>query len=242
MKQSLGSLGIGLAIVLGLFWLMHWMIRPREHAPPEMRVVEAVEVVEVAPEEEGATEDVLEAAAEPPPPPAAPTLSRPDLPSLSLPAPATAPLDAGPITVPAISGASLGLAGSSLSGSGIFGGFAGRGGGSGSGAGGASTGAGYGTGQGFKGKPLVPLSTVRPQMPEWACKQGIRGWVEVVFRVMPTGRVAEVKLIDADPKGVFETAAIESVSHWIYQSHPKARMVKQRVQMNPEDCVYNWPQ
>src|SRR3546814_5475573 len=37
-------------------------------------------------------------------------------------------------------------------------------------------GGGNGTGQGFKGKPLVPLSTARPQMPDWACKQKIRGW------------------------------------------------------------------
>jgi protein TonB len=88
----------------------------------------------------------------------------------------------------------------------------------------------------------VPLSTARPQMPDWACKQKIRGWVEVVFTVMPNGRVRDVRLVDADPKGVFEAAAVESISNWIYDSGGSAREVKQRVEMLPEDCVYNWKQ
>lgn len=241
MRRFLGSLLLGLLIVFGLFWLMQWMVRADDHeAPAAQTVVEAVEMVEVK-KDEGSPEEALEAAAdEPPPPPAAPpSLARPDLPTLSL--PASAPVDAGPITIPAINTSSLGLGGSSLSGSGLFGGFAGRGSGSGSGSGGGS-GSGYGKGEGFEGKTLIPLSTARPQMPEWACKQGIRGWVEVVFTVMPSGRVSEVKLIDADPRGVFEAAAIESVSHWIYQSTKKARKVKQRVAMDPEDCIYNWQQ
>jgi len=239
MRRAIGSLLLGLLIVFGLFWLMQRLVQPSGHeGPGAATVVEAVEMVEIQPDE-GSPEDQLEAAAdEPPPPPSAPpSLARPDLPSLSL--PASAPIDAGPITIPAINTSSLGLGGSSLGGSGAFGGFAGRGSGSGSGSGGGS---GYGKGEGFQGKSLIPLSTARPQMPEWACKQGIRGWVEVVFTVMPTGRVTDVKLIDADPRGVFEAAAIESVSHWIYQSTGKARKVKQRVDMDPEDCIYNWQQ
>src|SRR3546814_16633885 len=77
---------------------------------------------------------------------------------------ATAPIDAGPISVPV----TLGATGLSLTGDSGFAGFAGRGGGGGGGGGG------NGTGQGFKGKPLVPLSTARPQRPEWACKEKIR--------------------------------------------------------------------
>ncbi|PPE72960.1 hypothetical protein C3942_16205 [Solimonas fluminis] len=232
------SLPLGLVIVFGLFWLMQWMIRPSDrHAVDAATVVEAVEMVEVKPDD--ASPEEMEAAAdEPPPPPAAPpSLARPDLPTMSF--PASAPVDAGPIKIPAINTSSLGLGGSSLNGTGLFGGFAGRGSGSGSGSG---SGGGFGKGEGFQGKTLIPLSTARPQMPEWACKQGIRGWVEVVFTVMPNGRVSEVKLIDADPRGVFEAAAIESVGNWIYQSTGKARMVKQRVQMDPEDCIYNWQQ
>src|SRR3546814_17878283 len=77
-------------------------------------------------------------------------------------------------------------------------------------------------------------------MPDWACKQKIRGWVEVVFTVMPNGHVANVKLVDANPRGVFEAAAIERISHWIYDSGDREREVKQRVETNPHDCVYKW--
>ncbi|MBI3171416.1 MAG: energy transducer TonB, partial [Hydrocarboniphaga effusa] len=122
--------------------------------------------------------------------------------------------------------------GGSLAGAG-FGGFA-RGTGQGAGA------AGFGRGAGFKGKELIPLSTARPQMPEWACKQNIKGWVEAVFTVLPNGRVQDVKIVDAQPRGVYELAAIESISNWIYAETDRAREVKQRVPMDPADCAYNW--
>ena len=125
-----------------------------------------------------------------------------------------------------------GNTGVGLANAGAFAGFAGSGSGTGGG--------GDGTGRGFTGKPVVPLSTARPQMPEWACDKGIRGWVEVMFTVMPSGLVRNVKLIDADPRGVFEAAAIESIGNWIYERGKVAREVKQRVPMNPEDCAYNW--
>ena len=96
------------------------------------------------------------------------------------------------------------------------------------------------TGAGFKGKPLIPLSTARPQMPEWACKQNIKGWVEAVFTVLPSGRVQDVKIVDAQPRGVYEVAAIESISNWIYAETDRAMEVKQRVPMDPADCAYNW--
>src|SRR6185436_14434506 len=105
---------------------------------------------------------------------------------------------------------------------------------------GAGAGQGFGMGQGFKGKPLIPLSTARPQMPEWACKQNIKGWVEAVFTVLPSGRVQDVKIIDAQPRGVYEIAAIESISNWIYAESDHAAEVKQRVPMDPADCAYNW--
>lgn len=220
---------VALIVVLLLFLLMHGLIRapePPDELPPP---AEGIEVVKAPEEQPPDIEELMQESAPPPPPAAPPALARPDMPNIVVPVPVAATMDTSDIRVPV----NLGSAGPNLGSSGSFAGFAGRG-GSGSGAGG------YGTGKGFKGKPLVPLSTARPQMPEWACKQGIRGWVEVVFTVMPNGRVTNVKLIDADPKGVFEAAAIESISHWIYESYSKAREVKQRVPMNPEDCAYNW--
>ncbi|TJY60971.1 TonB family protein [Sinimarinibacterium sp. CAU 1509] len=215
-------------VALALFLLMYWLIRPPKAPDDLQRLLPEIEVVQPDPPKQDQQQDLSNPDSAPPPPPAAPpSLARPDLPTVQIPT-VTTPLNAGPIAVPA----NLGSSGLNLGSSGAFGGFAGRGSGQGSG--------GNGTGQGFKGVPLVPLSTARPQMPEWACKKGIRGWVEVVFTVLPEGKVTNVRLIDADPRGVFEAAAIESVSNWIYASGPKAREVKQRVPMDPADCAYNW--
>lgn len=228
--RSLPAGVIAFAIVFLLFWGMQFWIRtPEQDLAPANRIDE-VEIVQVEPEQEAPEELLMEESAPPPPPLAPPSLERPDMPSINVPSLPTPPIDAGSIAVPATLGAStLGLGAS-----GSFGGFSGRG--TGTGAGGTGT----GKGQGFKGKPLIPLSTARPQMPDWACKQGIRGWVEVVFTVLPTGRVTDIKLVDANPRGVFEAAAVESISNWIYASGKNAREVKQRVQMDPEDCQFNW--
>ena len=227
--RALAPFSIALAIVVGLFLLMHWMVRPHMDSDGGgIEVIEGVEMVEIERQETPEQQLAKLEAAPPPPPDAPPSLERPDLPALDIPM-AAAPMSAGPISIPVnIGGAGLGL------GSGAFGGFA-RG-----SVGGTGSGAGYGSAQGFSGRPLIPLSTARPQMPEWACKQKIKGWVEVVFVVMPNGRVRDVKIVDANPRGVYEAAAIESVGNWIYEQGKKAKEVKQRVDMDPADCAYNW--
>ena len=49
-----------------------------------------------------------------------------------------------------------------------------------------------------------------------------------------------VRIIDAEPKGVYETAAIKTVPEWIYESSSRAREVKQRVEMDPADCAFDY--
>lgn len=121
-----------------------------------------------------------------------------------------------------------------------FGGFAG-GSGSGGGAGGGS-GGGFGTGNmpGGGGKPLIPLSTARPQITDYAYRRGIEGWVVVVFSVGTTGRVGNIRIVDADPKGLFEGATVESISNWIYEPTDRPREVTQRIEFKLEDYQYNW--
>lgn len=221
------SIGV-VTIVLAAFALAQWwFFAPREGAAED----EIVAMVDLVEESTPPPDD------EPPPPPDIP----PPPPPPDLPTPQTEnalaglPALAAPNVAPLLSNLSIPVkisGGGSLTGLG-FAGFA-RGTGAGAGT------EGFGRGQGFKGKPLVPLSTARPQMPEWACKQGIRGWVEAVFTVRPDGRVQDVKIVDAQPRGVYEMAAIDSISNWIYAETDTAREVKQRVDMDPADCAYNW--
>ena len=220
-----GALCIALLVVLVLFCLMQAMIAPPEAPLDEAR--RAAEIVTAPPPERPQQTQQALAQAPPPPPPAPAALARPEIP---LPAAAAVTPSEIDVAMPAS------LSGGPTLGSGSFAGFV-AGGGNGTGSGGG----GYGQGQGFSGKPLVPLSTARPQMPDWACKRKIQGWVEVVFTVMPNGRVRDVRIVDADPRGVYEAAAVESVSNWIYASHDNAREVKQRVEMDPADCAYNYP-
>ena len=228
---------LAIAIVLLLVILMRWMIRAPEGNAQPREQVEGVQMVKLEKDQDKPQDQPAAPDAAPPPPPAAPpSLARADLPPIATPSISITPtpveiaVGGGPVNL----GTSLGLGSS-----GVFGGFAGRGGnGNGNGTGGG--GGGFGSGQGFSGKELIPLSTARPQMPEWACKQKIAGWVEAVFTVMPNGRVSNVKIVDAQPRGVYEAAAIESISNWIYNESKQTREVDQRVDMDPADCQYNW--
>lgn len=220
------SIGLTVAVLAAFAVIQWWLWAPREPAAQD----EIVAIVDLVTEEEEQAPD------EPPPPELTPPPPPPDVPlSSAETALAGLPALAAPNAAPLLSNINIPVkiaGGGSLAGAG-FGGFA-RGTGQGAGA------AGFGRGAGFKGKELIPLSTARPQMPEWACKQKIKGWVEAVFTVLPSGRVQDVKIVDAQPRGVYEIAAIESISNWIYAETGKAREVKQRVPMDPADCAYNW--
>ena len=226
-----------LAIVLLLVILMRWMIRAPEGSGTQPTQDEiGVQMVKLEKDQDKPQDEAALDAAPPPPPAAPPSLARSDLPPIAAPSISITPT---PVEI-AVGGGPVNLgSGMSLGASGVFGGF-GKGFGNGNGTGGGGGGGGFGSGEGFSGKELIPLSTARPQMPEWACKQNIKGWVEAVFVVMPNGRVRDVKIVDAQPRGVYEAAAVESISNWIYNESRQARQVDQRVDMDPADCQYNW--
>jgi protein TonB len=217
-----------------LFMLMVLAIRSHETLAEPERLLEDISVVQTQRDENPPPDPMKTLQSAPPPPPAAPpSLAQAALPELTMPAISVSPVDVGNIAVP--TGVAIGV-GSSLGSSGSFGGFAGGGsGGNGSGGGGAGGGGGS-----WKGKPLVPLSTARPQMPEWACKQKIAGWVEAIFTVDPDGHVKDVRIVDAQPRGVYEAAAVESIGNWLYERTGKSAEVRQRVPMDPADCAYNY--
>lgn len=229
-----GSLRLGLPfagailITLLLFWFMQLLIAPPEELPKPPASVNMVEIVEVVEEQDSVSEEASSAA----PPAAPPPPSLPSLSSLTIPVQQAPSVNVSmpqpEISADVGSGQSFGKA---------FGGFGTAGSGSGN--------DGYGSGKGFKGKPLVPLSTARPQIPESAYRRGIEGWVEVVFTVTGEGKVVDIKIIDAQPKGIFEAAAVESIAEWIYPRYykggkPVARQVKQKVEFKLEDFQYNW--
>ncbi len=65
-------------------------------------------------------------------------------------------------------------------------------------------------------RDVIPLVRINPEYPQRARSRGIEGWVQVEFTISPAGTVADAKVVDADPKGLFEKAAIEAISRWKY--------------------------
>jgi protein TonB len=64
---------------------------------------------------------------------------------------------------------------------------------------------------------LTPLARIPPQYPPYAMARGIEGWVDLSFIVTVEGTVHDVVVVDAQPPGVFDMAAVNAVSRWRYQ-------------------------
>jgi protein TonB len=62
----------------------------------------------------------------------------------------------------------------------------------------------------------APLIRINPDYPRRAIAARMEGWVQLQFTVAPSGAVSDVVVIDADPKGVFDDAAMKAVSRWKY--------------------------
>lgn len=216
-----------LIIALGLFWLMQWLILAGDRPAPkttETTTMERVRVVTTSPPP-------------PPPPPSTATAPRPltparpeaplaiaaaDIPDsvLSLPAFETPVVITGK---PQAAGVLTGVAGGDA-----LAGFA-------------------RADAGFEGAELVPVSSARPKYPRSAAERGIEGWVELIFVVTGEGRVQNVRVLDASPRGVFEDSAVNAMRNWLYAPYyvrgkPVAREGTQLFRFRVEDIqdIYLW--
>lgn len=55
---------------------------------------------------------------------------------------------------------------------------------------------------------------VAPVYPEWALKNCIEGWVRMGAILQSDGSLENVFIMEAKPKGVFDTVAVEAFSRW----------------------------
>ncbi|HEX6928143.1 MAG TPA: energy transducer TonB [Gammaproteobacteria bacterium] len=63
------------------------------------------------------------------------------------------------------------------------------------------------------GSAVVKLP-VEPQYPHAALRDGIEGEVEVEFTVLPDGSVSDIRVVRADPPGVFDASARRAIQRW----------------------------
>jgi len=66
-------------------------------------------------------------------------------------------------------------------------------------------------------KEAVPLVRVAPQYPQRALRRRKQGSVKIAFTIEPDGRVSDPKVIQADPPGYFEEAALRAIRRWKFQ-------------------------
>jgi protein TonB len=94
-------------------------------------------------------------------------------------------------------------------------------------------------GAGFGDGDLIPIVRIEPQYPREALINGISGYVRVSFTVMEDGSVepGSVKVIEAKPPRLFDSAAQRAVARWkfkprIVDGHPVKRPAEQTMNFN----------
>ncbi|MCZ6829578.1 MAG: energy transducer TonB [Gammaproteobacteria bacterium] len=67
------------------------------------------------------------------------------------------------------------------------------------------------------GVGIVVIFRVAPDYPLRAVTRGIEGFVDLVFDITPAGQTTNIRVIDAQPQGIFEEAAIRALKKWKYK-------------------------
>ncbi|HEY9133931.1 MAG TPA: energy transducer TonB [Dyella sp.] len=75
--------------------------------------------------------------------------------------------------------------------------------------------AGEGGGSGTHGPVLIKGG--QPRYPTAAMRSAQEGWVEVSFTISAEGNVGNVKVVDSQPRHVFDRAAMDAVTRWKYE-------------------------
>jgi len=88
---------------------------------------------------------------------------------------------------------------------------------------------------------ITPVGTRTPIIPKVAWDNKINGWVLLSFTVTSEGRVKDIRVLDASPKGVFEENAVLAASKWRYQGFiGYDRYVSQKIEFEWKNYPYNW--
>jgi periplasmic protein TonB len=78
-------------------------------------------------------------------------------------------------------------------------------------------------------RDVIPLVRINPDYPPRALSRGLEGWVQVQFTITPTGTVADAKVVNAEPKNIFDDAALKAIARWRYNPRVEGGVAVERV-------------
>lgn len=62
----------------------------------------------------------------------------------------------------------------------------------------------------------IPLVRIPPEYPQRAITQNKEGWVRVQFSITASGLVRDAFVVEAQPQGLFDDAALKAIARWRY--------------------------
>jgi len=63
----------------------------------------------------------------------------------------------------------------------------------------------------------VKTHDVAPEYPRSALRKEIEGWVDLRLTISPDGKVEDIEIVAAEPRRVFERAAIRAATRWEFE-------------------------
>jgi len=79
---------------------------------------------------------------------------------------------------------------------------------------------------------VTPTSQVPPEYPSRAQRRGLEGFVELEFVIRRDGRVdpGSIRVVSANPRNVFDKAALAAVRQWRFDTSERLRQARQRLE------------
>lgn len=75
---------------------------------------------------------------------------------------------------------------------------------------------------------LTPIERVFPKYPKLAVESQLSGFVVMTFNVNQQGHVTDITVVESNPEGVFDEAAVQALSKWKYGPLNHAESVPQK--------------
>jgi len=78
-------------------------------------------------------------------------------------------------------------------------------------------------------RDVIPLVRINPDYPQRAVIRNQEGWVQVQFTITAIGSVKDAVVVDAEPKDVFDAAALKAIVRWRYNPKVENGVAVERI-------------